>query len=180
MRTRSLLPVSLFVLTALYGCPRCEFDEACDGNVLMTCSIGVDQQVGSPAEARLACTGANPVCITVDERNALCAIAEARSCVPDTAPRCEGGSQITCVDGFEVARNCVAHGNVCGEVEGAFRCYAEPKVVCVQDFESICSGTRLTHCDAGLVTHEECGLDRPVQRCTAFENDYGKGAYCEG
>lgn len=182
MRARSsLLPLSFFVLTALYGCPRCEFDETCDGNTLMTCSVGVDQQVGSPSEATRPCVGENPVCITVDATNALCGIAEARTCTADAAPKCEGGLLVTCQDNFEVAKDCVLHGNVCGEVDGLARCYAEPKVVCTGELEDSCSGTRLSECEGGLLTYRECGANTTAaKRCTSYENEYGKGAYCEG
>ena len=64
--------------------PNCEFDQRCDGNVLETCSVGVDQIVGDPEYDRMECAGSTPVCVELSDVSAVCAPSETESCEPDT------------------------------------------------------------------------------------------------
>ncbi len=162
----------------LYGCPSCPYDETCDGNTLLTCSLGVDQVVGSPSERSIPCEGANPVCITVDTLNALCAMDEARTCTSDAEPRCEADLRIDCQDGFEVATDCAADSNVCGLVEGEARCHAAPLTVCDAEVETVCEGTQVVSCERGVIVRRDCQNYPAKPVCTPFTNEYGSGAYC--
>lgn len=179
MRVRHLLILSLAAVSlGLTGCPSCPYDEACEGNTLLTCWLGVDQIAGSPQETSIPCQGDNPVCITVDPRNALCAMDAARTCVVGAAPKCEGDRLVTCQDGFEVARDCAAHGNVCGAVEGVDRCFLAPQTPCDREYESRCEGEAVLSCVGGQVERRDCNVETAGYRCTPFTNDYGSGAYC--
>lgn len=151
-----LTALLLLTVAGLYGCPSCPYEEACDGDTLLTCSLGVDQLVGDPEELEIPCEAPNPTCVTVDERNALCAIDEGRTCAPSSAPRCEGDTLISCKTGFEFAEDCAAAGNVCGEVDGEARCYLEPLTACDVDFSPYCDGDLRGSCVVGYVELEDC------------------------
>lgn len=178
MRALPLLLLLCPILPLLQACPSCPYDEACEGNVLKTCWVGVDQLVGSPAEGERPCEGANPVCITVDDRNALCGIAKERTCTMGAPIRCEGALKIDCQDGFEVAEDCVAHGNVCGTISANTYCHRAPVVTCdPEQFRGRCEGSRLVQCRFGTEAYEECALRTEDTACTTTTGQYAS-SYC--
>ncbi|MBK6684913.1 MAG: hypothetical protein IPG45_10650 [Deltaproteobacteria bacterium] len=178
MRVSWMALLALPLLPFLPGCPSCPYNEACEGNVLKYCSLGVDQLVGSPSEGEVTCSGANPSCVTVDERDALCAIAKERTCTVGAAPRCEGQQLITCQEGFEVAEDCGAHGNVCGTLLAETFCYKDPVLTCApESFRPRCEGTRLIQCRNGVEAIEECGLRVEDTTCRTTTGQYAS-SFC--
>lgn len=178
MRAPLLALLALPLLPFLPGCPSCPYNAACEGNVLKTCFVGVDQLVGSPSEGERACAGANPICVTVDEQDALCAIAKERTCAVGAAPRCDGPLLITCQQGFEVAEDCAAHGNVCGTVLAETFCYKDPVITCAPNsFTPRCEGTRILQCRNGVEAYEECALRLEDTTCRTSTGEYAS-TYC--
>ena len=165
----------------LAGCPSCPYETKCDGNVLKSCSVGVDQMVGSPAKASRACQDPNPACVSLDERTAQCAMDAASECQPDFVPRCEGGVVVSCAYGYLVAGDCVGHGNACFELAPGPRCALEPLTDCdPEEFYSRCSGDLVLSCTGGYLQTQDCGLGERDGSCEEYENDYGRSAYCTG
>ena len=176
---RALLPLATLMLApALQACPSCPFETACSGDVLRSCSLGVDQLVGSPERGERACEDPNPRCITLDERNALCAIDPARTCTIGDAPRCEDQRLITCEAGFEVASDCARHGNICDAVQGQARCHAAPLTPCEAELPSRCEVDVLIRCDRGYLTQEDCGLRPGNLTCQTVDEPGREYAYC--
>jgi hypothetical protein len=98
---RWLIPILAGALGA--GCGNeCDFFERCDGDVVEVCG-GADQVVNRKVE-RTPCAAPNPVCVEIDEHTAMCVTAAAATC---DAPRCDGDLAVNCVEGYEVARDCV-------------------------------------------------------------------------
>lgn len=157
MRAAVLCLATLALAPVLQACPSCPYETQCSGDVLMFCTLGVDQLVGSPERGERTCEAPNPSCVTVDDRTALCATSPDRTCTVGIAPRCDGEVLVTCEAGFEVAKDCAADGNVCGELDGAGRCYADPLTACENTFTPTCEGPLLTHCRDGYLTRENCG-----------------------
>jgi hypothetical protein len=165
----------------LAGCPSCPYDTRCDGDVLLFCSVGVDQMVGSPSKTSRACVAPNPVCVDLDERTAQCAMDASSACDLEFVPRCEGGLLVGCTRGKLVAEDCVGHGNACFELAAGPRCAQDPLTACDnQDYTTHCFEDLIVACTAGYVQIRHCGLDRPNGTCQEYENEYGRGAYCIG
>ena len=80
----------MLVLVWMLGCAKpCEYVARCDGEVLQTCSLGVDQLFGS-GESEVACpTTVNPHCVELEVDHAFCARTEEPSCTADEA-FCDG------------------------------------------------------------------------------------------
>ena len=174
------LTLGLPLMLMLAGCPSCPYESRCEGNVLKSCFVGVDQLVGSPAWSESACTEPNAVCVNVDSRSAQCVIDEARRCDDDAEPRCEGGSVVRCRLGFEVAEDCEGHDNACFELPSGARCAQSPLRPCdAEAFERRCEGGRVVECQAGYVKSIDCRLNDPNSVCKEYVNDYGRGAYCD-
>jgi len=175
---RTLLPALLIATSALalQGCPSCPYEEACDGNTLKWCYLGVDQLVGSPEEGERECVAPNPVCITLDDQNALCAIDRSRTCERGAEFYCEGNLKISCGQGFEVAEDCAAHGNVCGLVDGEAHCYEDPLTPCEPTLPQTCEGAVRRHCYNGQVTLRDCALEGEGWTCNPSPS--GTGTFC--
>ncbi len=128
----------MLILTLLACFNDCSYFERCDGDTLLVCGEGPDQQVNRK-ENRVPCEAPNDVCVEVGDDNATCAH------VPDP---CEAGSAATC-DGdlllecapftsslglysgdaqdqsFVQAVDCAADGRVCAVGDdGAAACVA--------------------------------------------------------
>jgi hypothetical protein len=164
----------------LAGCPSCPYESKCEGDVLKTCSVGVDQVVGSPQRSARACRAPNPVCVTLNEDRAQCAMEAEPGCGAAFAGYCADGLRIECSAGYRVAEDCAAHGNTCFELDDGPRCAREPLTVCnPPDIDSRCEGDVLIACVYGYLKAEDCSLAPEPEVCTPFQNDYGRGAYCE-
>ncbi|MCA9550851.1 MAG: hypothetical protein KC933_12525 [Myxococcales bacterium] len=178
MRAAVLCLATLALAPALQACPSCPYETQCSGDVLMFCTLGVDQLVGSPERGERTCEAPNPSCVTVDDRTALCATSPDRTCTVGIAPRCDGQVLVTCEAGFEVAKDCAADGNVCGELDGAGRCYADPLTACESDDTPTCEGDVLIRCEGGYLTREDCGLRSGNPTCQTVDEPDRKYAYC--
>jgi len=165
----------------LAGCPSCPYDSKCDGDVLKTCSLGVDQIAGKPSKTARACADPNPVCVTLDERTAQCAMDDATECDAEFIPRCEGGIVVSCANAFLVAQDCVGNGNACFELAPGPLCALDPLTDCdPSEFESYCQGASVISCPSGYLQAQDCSLGNPDGACEDYENDYGHSAYCTG
>lgn len=174
MRAPLALALSTVAL-ALQGCPSCPYEEACDGNTLKYCYLGVDQLVGSPEEGERPCEAPNPVCITVDDQRALCGIDSARTCTSSVA-RCENGLRVSCSRGFEFAEDCSLDGNTCGVEAGKAACRELPLIPCEPSWNQRCDGDVRRMCNNGFVIRQDCS--RRGETCRESTNEYGTSAFC--
>ena len=83
----------MFFLAFLVACNDCSYFEACDGDTLMVCGSGVDQQVGR-TEHPFPCSAPNDVCLPVGEANATCASSE-ETCTAESSA-CNGDVLVEC------------------------------------------------------------------------------------
>lgn len=177
-------PLGLLSLTApllaslLQGCPSCPYDSACDGNTLLTCSLGVDQVVGSPDEQAIPCEDPNPVCLTLSDTRAQCGIAADRTCERGAEPRCDGDVLVECAAGFERATDCAREGNVCGSTDGGVRCYAPPLTACEPSDLPACDGDVRRFCLNGYFQRLDCALRNPEETCIEQTFEAGTTAFC--
>ncbi len=178
---KTLLAITALAVCATIctGCPSCPYDAACQGNTLHTCWVGVDQIAGDPAETWNECEGVNPVCQTIDDRNAQCVINSDRTCGDALEAFCENGTVVSCVQGFQVAEDCVGHGNACAVVESVARCAMEPPVSCDDSHRNRCEGHSVIKCVHGYEKARDCEVDYgPSGLCTEYDTEQGASAYC--
>ncbi len=183
MLSRIILAATLVTALGLplAGCPSCPYDSKCDGDVLKTCSVGVDQIAGKPDKGSRQCASPNPVCVTLDERTAQCAMDDATECDAGFIPRCEGGVVVACANGYLVATDCEGNGNACVELAPGPRCALEPLTDCdPAEYESRCAGDSVISCVDGFVQAQNCSLGQLDGTCEEYESDYGRSAYCIG
>jgi hypothetical protein len=88
----ALLVGAALVTTA--GCNDCDFHERCEGDVLLVCGEGVDQQVGRKVR-RFACAKPNPTCVP-EGAHAFCATSATPRCDLSDPDRCDGEVFTTC------------------------------------------------------------------------------------
>lgn len=117
----------------------CDYFQACDGDTLLVCGEGVDQQVNRKIH-EVPCEAPNAVCVTTEpDSYATCAADEA-PCTEGDAPACDGTVLRTCVQAlltYEVSdgsvasdvwlwqgTDCAANGLVCGDDAGTAACVA--------------------------------------------------------
>lgn len=79
---------------------QCDFFERCNGHVREVCG-GVDQMIGRKIES-YPCTGANPVCVSLDEYHARCVFEPATRCDDGYDPRCEGDLLLACMESIYI------------------------------------------------------------------------------
>lgn len=118
----------------LHACGNeCSYFEACDGDTLLVCGDGVDQQFGRKVY-EVPCEAPNPVCVATSDEHAVCAVG-ADPCESDAAATCDGDVLLACVhvlqtfaveDGSLVddvwltqGTDCSADGRTCDETAGA-------------------------------------------------------------
>lgn len=118
------------------------------------------------------------MCLTIDERHALCGISQERTCEVGATPRCEDGLLVECYRGFERATDCATEGNVCGEVDGQGRCYAEPLTACEPSDGQFCEGDLRRSCLNGYYVHVDCARQRDGFTCVSQQTDAGTSVYC--
>ena len=126
----------MLLLLALTACLNdCRYFERCDGDTLLVCGGGPDQQIGR-TENPFPCEAPNEVCVEVGENNATCA-ASADLCADGSAATCEGDLWIECLpfssslglygSGSEVstqqATDCAEQGLTCDDTQG---CVSSP------------------------------------------------------
>lgn len=171
-----LLPL----LLVLPACPECAYESRCDGGAVKTCSLGVDQLVGDPSRGRIPCEGENPVCVDLDRRTAQCVRTGAPRCDADFTERCDGGAAVRCVEGYEVADDCAAHGNACELGDGPeARCVLAPATACdPADYTETCEGTGLVGCEGGIVARRDCAVERAGLTCVVHRSEWGRSVYC--
>jgi hypothetical protein len=159
------------IVVALLGCAKeCEYAARCDGNMLQTCSLGVDQMFGSGESERL-CEGVNPVCVEVEEDVAFCARSASATCDDSLVHRCEDDSIISCQAGYEVAEDCALNGPDCLIDDGEPVCAQAPLTACVEaSYPKHCEGTSVVSCHEGRVEAFDCDLYEPGSRCAPFPN----------
>lgn len=185
-RPARVAPLLLALVPFLPGCPECAYESRCDGAVVKTCSLGVDQMVGDPARGRIPCEGENPVCVNLDRRTAQCVRADAPRCdAAEFTDFCDDGAAVRCVEGYEVADDCAAHGNVCELGDGAAsatseaRCVLAPATACdPANYTETCDGTGLITCEGGVVARRDCAVERPGQTCVVHRSEWGRSVYC--
>ncbi len=127
----------MLLITLFLGCFNdCSYYERCDGDTLLVCGEGADQQVNRKVN-EVPCEAPNAVCVEVGDANATCAHA-ADICDSTAAARCEGDVLITCEAfgsalglygsatdaSYEQATDCAAEGETCGQdgVTGDYVC----------------------------------------------------------
>lgn len=125
----------LLLLAACFN--DCAYFEACDGDTLLVCGEGVDQQFNRKVNP-VPCTAPNEVCVPTSDQHATCA-ADATPCAEGDAASCDGDVLLACVnvlltyevsDGSEAdnvwlfqGTDCAAAGQVCGvDDSGAAAC----------------------------------------------------------
>lgn len=146
----------------LLACSKpCEYTARCDGSVLETCSLGVDQLFGS-GESETNCPDTvNPVCHSPEPDVAFCTLDDEIMC-EEGATRCDGDIAITCNEsGFEVGQDCTTFGPTCVLNEGEAQCALDPVESCDNaTYERSCEGIDLIVCNGGLVTQRVCDDDK--------------------
>lgn len=173
--------VLLLSTPLLPGCPECEYDSRCDGAAVKTCSLGVDQVAGDPERGRIPCEGENPVCVNLDRRTAQCVREGSPRCdAADFEERCDGDVVVRCIDGYEVAEDCPADGNVCDvSPEAGARCAYPPLESCdPAEYAQACDGTGLLSCESGVVKRRDCARLEPLSTCVVHRSEYGRSVYC--
>ena len=115
--------LALFALL-LPACNECSFWERCDGDTLLVCGSGVDQQVGRKIE-RYDCATPNATCREVDE-HAFCVADGGLACDPATfVPSCEGDLLRSCPAdvGYELVTDCLdTYGGTCADAGSGAAC----------------------------------------------------------
>lgn len=162
------------ILLILLACAKpCEFVARCDGTVLETCSLGVDQLFGSGVSKTDCSTTLNPVCLETATDVAFCTLDDSVTCT-EGASRCDGDLAITCnANGFEVAKDCSTNGPTCVlDADDQALCAIDPAMPCDSDtFESRCDGDLLITCGDGLLRSRECaGEDRTCGLLETFDS----------
>ena len=125
----------MFLLALLVACNDCSYFETCDGDTLMVCGSGADQQFGR-TENPFPCTAPNDVCLPVGTSNATCASSE-ETCTAESST-CDGDVLVECApfdsplglygDGSEVfvetSTDCAASETTCvaDDVAGTASC----------------------------------------------------------
>ncbi len=168
----------------LSGCARCPYQQRCNGNVLETCSLGVDQLVGKPSYAKVACANPNPVCQETVEGEAECVMPEAPPCDSGTAPRCDAPERaVHCVSGYQAATDCAADDNACVEVSGNALCARGPATACdPKTYRNTCEDAgHLLYCEHALVTRQSCDHERAGNTCVPHvpRDAFEQTAYCQ-
>ncbi|MBN1945244.1 MAG: hypothetical protein JW797_06175 [Bradymonadales bacterium] len=174
--------IGLVALAAAFlwlGCPSCPYEARCEGNVLHTCWLGVDQLVGSPARDAVECRAPNPVCVDLDDRNAQCVMDDQATCQEPFDPFCEEGAVVDCVEGYEVAEDCAGNGNGCHDIDGSVFCAVAPLTPCIMgEYRTRCDDTRVLSCQRGFVTARDCAAYETPTFCVEYTSEYGRSAYC--
>jgi hypothetical protein len=117
MRTRFrrvLLLALAFSAPGLWACKvDCDFEPHCEGNVVMDCSIGVDQLVGSGSPVVYPCLEPAPLCVerrtprsSPDGSRFFCARSPLTPCEESFVTSCEGTVLVSCVGGYVSAQDC--------------------------------------------------------------------------
>ena len=157
------------LLLLLWACTKpCEFTARCDGDVLETCSVGVDQLVGSGI-SRTDCTETvNPVCVTHGDDAAQCAMERTPTCdLPE--PQCDGDVILACSAGYLVADDCALAGPTCvtHPDDGAPVCAVDPVTSCDREtFLQTCATEDSVYaCLDGVVTELDCDLTHEKATC---------------
>ncbi len=152
--------------TLAVGCtPECTFAARCDGDVLETCHVGVDQMVGSPI-SRHVCEAPNPRCVQAADDVALCVTAAAAACDSGYTPACQNDAATKCTSGFVVATDCSLHGPSCVLTTTEAVCAVEPLTSCdAQTHVAQCAGNTVLRCRDGYVQAEVCDAYVPPRHC---------------
>jgi hypothetical protein len=111
---RVLLLVLAFSAPGLWACRvGCDFEPHCEGNVVMECSVGVDQLVGSGSPVVYPCLEPAPLCVerrtlvnSPDGARFYCARSPLTPCDETFVASCEGTVRVSCVGGYVSAEDC--------------------------------------------------------------------------
>ncbi len=140
MRSPSILVRPMLLLTLALAVPTlggcrvaCEFEPRCEGNVVMDCSVGIDQLVGSGTPVVYPCLEPAPLCVerrvdsrSMDEARVLCAREPLTPCEQPFATSCEGTVLVFCHGGYVSAQDCTNQSGTgrCGRrtPDGLFQC----------------------------------------------------------
>lgn len=117
----------MFLLALLVACNDCNYFEQCDGNTLLVCGEGVDQQVNRKVK-EVPCEGDNPVCVAAGDTYATCAVSD-ESCDPSAPATCDGDLLLSC---YDMSYTVVSGESVTGAALVAYDC-ADDGLACVAD-----------------------------------------------
>ncbi len=174
--TVSLLPTALLVS----GCPNCDYESRCDGDVVKICSMGVDQIAGDASHDRIPCPAESPTCVKLDKSTAECVRPGKPKCGDDFKPRCDGDLVVVCVSDYEVADDCTRAGNACTMVGEVPVCAMAPVTGCdPTTYVETCEGTTELVCTfEGVVARLDCAAGDPLATCVVHRSEYGRSVYC--
>ncbi len=162
----AILGLLVATATASMACTtECTFKARCDGDLVETCSVAVDQLVGSPI-SRKPCQAPNPKCVQVEDDVARCVTAEDAVCDKSYIPQCLNNAATTCTTGFVVARDCTVLGPGCVLNGSEAVCAVDPLVACESDsYVTSCQDNTVLRCRRGFVQGEACDAYVPPRKC---------------
>jgi hypothetical protein len=98
--------IAAMLSLVLIGCPNCEYSSKCEGNTLVACNVGIDQQFGSEGYNKIPCETPNPICVNTSVNHAMCVMDDANPCDAESQSDCRDGQTVSCIKSFPVTESC--------------------------------------------------------------------------